>query len=132
MGPGVLLSGRGGAPGRPGGTSYRWASAIDLIYRIKMVLTRASGTVMASSLKQNKFMMCVSVSVTVSLSVRCRCLCVRTRIHEITLPPKRSPRGGHRKKKRVRLYFRFGPGPAPLFISALPVRNILKIQNMLL
>ena len=59
MGPGVLLSGRGGAPerpggalGRPGGASYRWASAI---YRIKMVLTRASGTVMASSLNQNKF-----------------------------------------------------------------------------
>ena len=54
MGPGGLLSGRG-APGRAGGASYRWASAIDLIYKIKMVLTRASGTVMASSLKQNKF-----------------------------------------------------------------------------
>ena len=81
MGPGVLLSGRGGAPGRPGGTSYRWASAIDLIYRIKMVLTRASGTVMASSLKQNKFLKCVCVGVGVGVGVgvcrcRCRCLCV--------------------------------------------------------
>ena len=38
------------------GAGYRWASAIDLIYRIKMVVARASGTLIASSLKQNKFL----------------------------------------------------------------------------
>ena len=58
----VVRAGRGDtggpggcAPGRPGGTGYRWASAIDLICRIKMVVARASGTVRAWSLKQNKF-----------------------------------------------------------------------------
>ena len=67
---------------------------------------------------------CVPVSVSVSVSVSVGVgvgLGVCTRIHEITLPPKRSPRGGRRKKKRVRYYFRFWPGPAPPFISAFPV-----------
>ena len=46
----------GGGPGWRRGAGYRWASAIDLIYRIKMVVVRASGTVRASSLKQNIFL----------------------------------------------------------------------------
>ena len=57
----------GGVRGRPWGAQrcpgYRWASAIDGIYMIKKVVARASGTDLASSLKQNKFWMhgCVSV-----------------------------------------------------------------------
>ena len=44
-----------GVLGGQRGAGYRWASAIDLIYRIKMVVARASGTLIASSLEQNKF-----------------------------------------------------------------------------
>ena len=59
--PGEVMDGggswaAGGAVlGGQRGTGYRWASAIDLIYRIKMVVARASGTLIASSLEQNKF-----------------------------------------------------------------------------
>ena len=62
-----------GGPGRPGGAGNRRASAIELIYMIEMVLTRASGTVRASRLKQNKFLMracgCVLVCVCVPHAV---------------------------------------------------------------
>ena len=70
-GSGDVTGRPGGGPGRPGGAGYRWASAIDLIYRIKMVVSRASGTDLASSLKQNKFWMRVCVSVSVSVCVAC-------------------------------------------------------------
>ena len=50
-----------------GGAGYRWASAIENTSRIKKVLTRASGTHLASRLKQNKFLMRV-------------CVCVRARV----------------------------------------------------
>ena len=52
---GGVLGGRGAVLGGQRGTGYRWASAIDLIYRIKMVVARASGTLVASSLQQNTF-----------------------------------------------------------------------------
>ena len=44
----------GGGPGWPTrDTGYRWASAIDLIYMIKMVVGRASATLTHSDSKQN-------------------------------------------------------------------------------
>ena len=54
---------------------YGWASAIDRIYMIKKVVGRASGTDLASTLKQKKFWMpgCVSVLVSVSVSVCVAC-----------------------------------------------------------
>ena len=52
---GWVLGGRAAVLGGQRGAGYRWASAIDLIYRIKMVVARASGTLIASSLEQNKF-----------------------------------------------------------------------------
>ena len=51
-----VLGGRGAVLGGQRGAGYRWASAIDLIYRIKKVVARASGTDLASSLKQNTFL----------------------------------------------------------------------------
>ena len=42
-----------------------------------MVLTRASGTLTASRLKQNKFLMCVYLCV----CPLCVCVCVRMRVH---------------------------------------------------
>ena len=48
-----VLCGRGAVLGGQRGAGYRWASAIDLIYRIKMVVVRASGTLIVSSLKRN-------------------------------------------------------------------------------
>ena len=50
--PGGSWAAGGAVLGGQRGAGYRWASAIDLIYRIKMVVARASGTVMASSLEQ--------------------------------------------------------------------------------
>ena len=44
-----------GSPGVLGVAGYRWASAINLIYRNIMVVARASGTLIPSSLEQNKF-----------------------------------------------------------------------------
>ena len=51
----MVLGGRGAVLGGRGDASYRWARAIDLIYRIEMVVARASGTLIASSSEQNKF-----------------------------------------------------------------------------
>ena len=53
---GWVLGGRGAVLGGQRGTGYRWASAIDLIYRIKMVVARASGMDLASILKRNTFL----------------------------------------------------------------------------
>ena len=78
-GGGKMSGGGRGVRGRSWGAQrcpgYRWASAIDGIYMIKKVVARASGTDLASSLKQNKFWMrgCVSVSVSVSVSVCVAC-----------------------------------------------------------
>ena len=65
-GVGVVRGRSWGAQRCPG---YRWASAIDGIYMIKKVVARASGTDLASSLKQNKFWMHVCVCVGVGACV---------------------------------------------------------------
>ena len=51
-------------------TGYRWASAIDLIYLIKVVLTRASGTVMGVEFEAKQvFDVCLCVGVGVRVCV---------------------------------------------------------------
>ena len=54
-GAGGVLGGRGAVLGGQRGAGYRWASAIDLIYKIKMVVARASRTRIASIWEQILF-----------------------------------------------------------------------------